>query len=144
VYWLCAAIREGRRATDSTAHRSPRDLFAAIESRDPATIWTFFDAGGVVVHPFLGTQISDLPTFEATLGPLLAIFEGLHFFDLNFVPLKDPDAMIVKYSGHAMVSTTGKSYDQTYITEINVRRNKVMRYVEYFDTFVLLSAFGTV
>ena len=66
---------------------------------------------------------------------------GLTFTDPDLEFLDDPEALIAKYTGHAIVTFTGKSYDQTYITEIHTRNGKVTSYAEYFDTAVLNEAF---
>ena len=57
-----------------------------------------------------------------------------------FEGLDDPSGVIAKYKGHTVVTFNGKSYDQTYITEIHVRQGKIGSYAEYFDTAVLNEA----
>ena len=103
---------------------------------------SFFDPSGVVFHPFTGTRVADFAGFQAAFGDFFAIAEGLKFSPLEFTALDDPDAVITRYTGHATITTTGKSYDQTYLNEVHVHGDKVKRYVEYFDTFVLYDALG--
>ena len=89
----------------------------------------------------MGSRYSDFASFDAAIGPLLAALPGLTFTDPDFQFLDDPEALIAKYKGHAIVTFTGKAYDQTYITEIHTRNGKVTYYAEYFDTAVLNAAF---
>ena len=63
------------------------------------------------------------------------------FLDRHRPTSADRAALIAKYKGHAIVTFTGKAYDQTYITEIHTRNGKVTYYAEYFDTAVLNAAF---
>jgi len=117
-----------------------RRLFDVIQTRDTAAIWAMFAEGGVIDFPFLGLRIADLATLDATIGPLIAVLDGLTYFDFAFEPLGDPHGVIVTHKGHAVISFNGKSYDQTYINEVHVRGDQITRYVEYFDTAVLNAA----
>jgi ketosteroid isomerase-like protein len=117
-----------------------RHLFDVILTRDTAAIWSLFADDGAIEFPFLGLRITDLATLDAVIGPLLAVLDGLTYFDLVFEPMADPHAVIVTHKGHATISFNGKSYDQTYINEVRVRNGKVTLYVEYFDTAVLNAA----
>ncbi|HEY7626501.1 MAG TPA: hypothetical protein VH761_05515, partial [Ilumatobacteraceae bacterium] len=77
---------------------------------------------------------------DAVVGPLLAALDGLTYTEPTFVALADPNGVIAKYHGHATITFTGKSYEQTYITEVHVRHGKIASYAEYFDTAVLNEA----
>ena len=127
---------EGRRT-----ERLVRHLLQVIESRDTATIWSLFADDGVIEFPFIGLRVTDLASLDATIGQALAVLDGLTFFDLVFEPMADPNAVIVKHKGHAVVSFTGKPYDQMYINEVHVRDGKVASFVEYYDTAVFNEAF---
>jgi ketosteroid isomerase-like protein len=135
-----AGSREGGSARQRRTQQVVRRLFAAIETRDPSTIWRMFTHRPTVDFPFLGLHITDFGTFDAVIGPLLANLDGLTFSDPAFVPLADADGVIAKYSGTATVLSTGKSYAQTYITEVHVDRDRVESYAEYFDTAALNAA----
>jgi ketosteroid isomerase-like protein len=49
--------------------------------------------------------------------------------------------VIVKHRGHAVVSFTGKPYDQMYVNEVHVLDGKITSFVEYYDTAVFNEAF---
>jgi ketosteroid isomerase-like protein len=116
-------------------------LLHTIETGDMATIWSLFAEGGVVEFPFAGLRFIDFASLDAAVSPLLAQLPNLKFTDPAFVPLADPNGVIAKYKGHATVTSTGKAYDQTYISEIHVHRDKVASYTEYLDMAVLNEAF---
>jgi ketosteroid isomerase-like protein len=124
-----------------STERLVRRLFRAIESGSTSAIWAFFARDGAIEFPFLGTRYTDFESFDAELGPVLAAIPDLTFTDPDFEFLDDPEALIAKYDGHAVVTFNGKSYDQKYITEIHTRHGKITSYTEYFDTAVLIEAF---
>ncbi len=132
------------RARRRNTQRVARRLLDAIASGDLARMWSFLDRGGVVSQPFTNTTITDFATFQSTFSGFFSVAQGLQFTDPKFVDLLDPDATIAKYQAHALITSTGRAYDQTYITEFHVRGDKVMLYVEYFDTFVLYESLGLV
>lgn len=131
----------GQSSKQRSTERLVRRLFHAIESGSTSAIWDFFARDGVIEFPFLGSRYTDFASFDAAIAPLLAALPGLTFTDPDLEFLDDPEALIAKYKGHAIVTFTGKSYDQTYITEIHTRNGKVTSYAEYFDTAVINEAF---
>ena len=139
---IASAGGQSDRARRRNTQRVTRQLLDAIASGDLARMWSFFDCGGVVSQPFTNTRVTDFATFQSKFAPFFSVAEGLHFTDPQFVDLLDPDATIAKYNGHALITSTGRSYDQTYITELHVRGDKVMFYEEYFDTYVLYVSLG--
>jgi ketosteroid isomerase-like protein len=116
-------------------------LLRTIPTGDTAAMWAQFATGGFIEFPLLGTRISDFATFEAAVGPLFAQLPDLAFSEPAFEPMDDPSVVIAKFTGHATVTFTGKAYNQTYLSQIRVHRDKVVSYAEYFDTAVLNEAF---
>ena len=131
----------GKASEQRATERLVRRLLHAIESGSTSAIWAFIARDGAIEFPFLGTRYTDFASFDAAIGPALAVLPGLTFTDPDLEFLDDPGALIAKYTGHAIVSFTGKAYDQTYITEIHTRNGKVTSLAEYFDTAVLNEAF---
>ncbi len=131
----------GQSSKQRSTERLVRRFFRAIESGSTSAIWDFIARDGAIEFPFLGSRYTDFASFDAAVGPLLAVLPGLTFTDPVLEFLDDPEALIAKYRGHAVVTFTGKPYDQTYITEIHTRNGKVTYYAEYFDTAVLDAAF---
>ncbi len=130
-------MRDQRRRNEELVQR----LMNTIETGSTAAIWSFFADGGVVEFPFTGARYTDFASFDAALAPFFAALDGFTYTTPAFEALDDPNALIAKYKAHAVVTPTGKTYDQTYITEVHLRRGKVMSWAEYFDTAVLNEAF---
>ena len=45
----------------------------------------------------------------------------------------DPNQVVARYAASTELKTTGKPYENTYITLIEIQRGKVARYTEFFD-----------
>jgi hypothetical protein len=125
-----------RRRTEAVV----RQFLDTIQTRSTSAIWDEVAEGGSIEFPFLGATFTDFASFDAVIGPLLAVLGGLTYSGFAFEGLEDPNALIAKYTGHAVVTFNGKSYDQTYITEVHVRRGKIASYAEYFNTAMLNEA----
>src|SRR3954451_9872057 len=69
------SVNGRRRHTQDVVRR----LLASLEGGNLAEMWTFFDHGGVVFHPFTGTRVTDFAGFQAAFGGFFAIAEGLQF-----------------------------------------------------------------
>ena len=94
-----------------------------------------------VEQPFTGTR-SPLRRLPSGVRRLLRRAQGLQFTNISFVDPADPECDDRQVQRHALITSTGRPYDQTYITEFHVRGDKVMAYTEYFDTFVLYNSLG--
>ncbi len=109
-------VADGQMVVDGQVHTAEgrptemvvRRLLHSIESGDTAAIWGFFTKDGVIEFPFAGIRFTDFASFDAAVGPLLAVLKGLTFTDLVFEQLADPNAVITKYKGHATVTFNGK------------------------------------
>ena len=65
------------------------------------------------------------------------------FVDHRFDTLaSDPGHVIAWYSASTQLLTTGRDYENTYVTEIEIRDGKVTRYCEFFDPINWLTAQG--
>jgi ketosteroid isomerase-like protein len=68
------------------------------------------------------------------------IFFG-HTFDTM---ADDPNEVIARYSANTQLLSNGEPYENTYVTLIEVRDGKVVRYTEYFDPIKWIVAQGGV
>jgi uncharacterized protein len=65
------------------------------------------------------------------------------FTDHRFDTLaSDPGHVIAWYSAKTKLVTTGRDYENTYVTEIEIRDGKVTRYAEFFDPINWIVAQG--
>jgi ketosteroid isomerase-like protein len=117
-----------------------RAFLDAISSRDVDRIWAMCGNGVVVEWPFTGVCITDLESFRSDIGPVLALLDGLTFTDVEMDRLEGRSEVLLRYRGAATVSTTGKAYRQTYISQLRLQDRKVLLFREYFDRGVLVDA----
>jgi hypothetical protein len=65
------------------------------------------------------------------------------FFGHTFDTMADnPNEVIARYSASTELLSTGRRYENTYVTLIEVREGKVVRYTEYFDPINWIMAQG--
>jgi uncharacterized protein len=68
--------------------------------------------------------------------------EGI-FFGHTFDTLADnPNEVIARYSASTELLSSGSHYENTYVTLIEAREGKVVRYTEYFDPINWIEAQG--
>jgi uncharacterized protein len=112
----------------------------AVASRDCDRILAMCADDVVFEWPMTKARISDFGDFRAIVGPVIAPLDGLVFHDVVVDEMLDPNEITLRYEGSATISTTGKPYRQTYVTQIQVNGGKVQRFREYFDRLALSEA----
>ncbi len=63
------------------------------------------------------------------------------FTDLTFSATSDPDTVFVEFKGRALVTATGKLYNQIYIGRITLQGEQIKHYREYWNPSWILDAF---
>src|ERR1700722_8188928 len=90
-------------------------------TRDWAGLAAAFDEDAVFELPYIGEAFRGRDEIVARMRPSLERMDGLRFFDFTFRPLAAPGGYVAEFKGHALVSTTGLSYDQLYISLFEIR-----------------------
>ena len=52
----------------------------------------------------------------------------------------DPNVVVIEFTGHGEGLTTGESYDQRYISVIQMRDGSIVRYRDYWNPLCVLQA----
>lgn len=115
-------------------------LLRAFESCEAEQVLALCTPDVVFELPFLGIRV-DRDSFERKILRTLKVMEGLSFSDLRVDRLEQPGWCLAQYTGSARISTTGKDYNQTYITVIGTRHGLVTNFAEHFDTTSFSEAF---
>ena len=63
------------------------------------------------------------------------------FTDLIFSATSDPDTVFIEFKGSALVTATGKTYNQIYIGRITLEGEQIKHYTEYWNPSWILDAF---
>lgn len=63
------------------------------------------------------------------------------FINFAFSATSNPDTVFVEFEGSALVTATGKRYQQIYVGRITLREGKIANYREFWNPGWILDAF---
>lgn len=69
-------------------------------------------------------------------------FDFSSFSDPTFHYSTNPEVMIAEFSCQAQVLSTGRPYNQSYVSVITIRDGKIANYRDYWNPLVALQALG--
>lgn len=122
--------------------RVVEEFFDAVASRDVSRMLATFRNDAVYEVPFMGRTFEGPAAIERFVGAVLPVMDGLAFRDIAIRPMLEPGWVLAQYRGTARIRTTGRPYEQTYVSVFQVRDGKIARYQEYFDMAVSAKAFA--
>lgn len=64
-----------------------------------------------------------------------------NFTNFVFSSTADPNVMFVEFEGSALVTATGKNYQQIFVGRITLREGKIANFREYWNPAWILEAF---
>ncbi|KFC21520.1 nuclear transport factor 2 family protein [Epilithonimonas lactis] len=64
-----------------------------------------------------------------------------NFTDFEFSATSDPNVFFVEFNGSALVTSTGKTYDQIFIARITMNGDKISNFKEYWNPTWIIDAF---
>lgn len=67
----------------------------------------------------------------------------VRFTKLRFHETTDPTLVIAEFSSEGRALSTGRPYDQTYISVVETREGKITRYVDFWNPLVAMKALAT-
>ncbi len=68
------------------------------------------------------------------------MFHFDEFTDVQMHQTLDSEVLIVEFSGRGKVLTTGKPYNQRYISVVQMRDGKILHYRDYWNPLIVLEA----
>jgi len=111
---------------------------------DAETFPDMFAVDGVLEYPFappgLNTPIVGRDAIIANfqrIRPLLRI-DGVA--DVSEIEVRDPDMIVLEFSGHGEGVLTKEPYDQRYISVIRMGDGSIVHYKDYWNPIALLRA----
>lgn len=72
----------------------------------------------------------------------IAQMSNLTFTNVRKYPTLDPNVLWVEYHGEALISSTGRHYQQDYVTRIETKDGKIVHLCDYFNPAAVIYAFG--
>ncbi|WP_343675032.1 nuclear transport factor 2 family protein [Chitinophaga sp.] len=107
-----------------------------------ANLWT---ADAVHEYPFApapyASQIAGRDAITEYIAYVTQSATNWSFTNLVFSATADPDTVFVEFEGSALVTTTGKKYQQIYMGRITLREGKIANYRELWNPAWILDAF---
>jgi len=111
---------------------------------DAETFPDMFAVDGVLEYPYappgLNTPILGRDAIIANfqrIRPLLRI-DGVA--DVSEIEVRDPDMVVLEFSGHGEGLLTKEAYNQRYISVIRMRDKNIVHYKDYWNPIALLRA----
>lgn len=90
--------------------------------------------------PFV-TKIEGRDAIAAYIENVVKGATNWNFNDFEFSATSDPDVFFVEFNGSALVTSTGKMYNQMFIARITMSGDKIANFKEYWNPTWILDAF---
>jgi len=136
--------------TDNSAARAERLLRMhlamftdpAMTRKDYAKLWT---EDAVHEYPYApapySKKLEGRDTITAYIANVTQSATDWSFTNFSFSATSNPDIVFVEFEGSALVTATGKKYQQIYVGRITLRDGKIANYREFWNPSWILDAF---
>ncbi len=118
-----------------------RGAFAAVGAADADAQMTHYADDAVMEMPFTDppAHVEGKETIRERLAGAFTVFKMQLTID-EVIPCADPDQLVVEFHSSGTVTTTGKSYANTYIARFRFRDGLICFQREYFNPNAAASA----
>jgi uncharacterized protein len=72
----------------------------------------------------------------------IAQMQNLTFTNIRTYPMVEPNLLWAEYHGEAIISATGRHFQQDYVTRLQIADGKIVYFGNYFNPTAVLDAFG--
>lgn len=90
--------------------------------------------------PF-STKIEGRDAIAAYITNVVKTATNWNFKGFSFNATSDPDVFFVEFKGSALVTATGKTYNQLFIARITMSGDKIANFKEFWNPTWILDAF---
>lgn len=136
-------------ANDSAAHaerlfKMHLEMFtsSAMTREDYANLFT---EDAVQEYPYapapFAKELKGRDAITAYIANVTQSATKWNFTDFIFSSTSDPNTVFVEFKGSALVTATGKIYDQIYIGRITLQGEQIKHYREFWNPSWILDAF---
>lgn len=105
-----------------------------------------FTKDGVLEFPYPPTGTPDYFKGHAALYDYMQHFPEtfrLKFVNVRFHETADPALVIAEFNSEGIAISTGKSYNQTYISVVETRDGKISHYKDFWNPLIGMEALGS-
>ena len=106
---------------------------------DDNIVWELAYAAAIG-HP---TRLSGREEVVRHVTWFLGAVENFRFFDLNVIPMADPEGAVGQVMAEGTIKSTGRTYQQEYVLFLRATGGKIIFLREYFDPTRAAKALNT-
>lgn len=136
--------------TDNTTTRHAAELLSLSVERLGTDLHGWLDLlteDAVVEFPYAESlghtgRLIGKPAIAEYFARALQAFSGLTFRELRMYPGRDPSIAVAEVHGSAIITPTGKRYEQDYVMLVHSRDGRIALYREYWNPLPVLESFG--
>ena len=111
---------------------------------DAETFPDMFAVDGVLEYPYapagLNTPVAGRDAIIANFQRIRKLLRIAGVSDVSEIEVRDPDVVVLEFSGRGEGLITGEVYDQRYISVIRMRDGSIVHYRDYWNPIALLRA----
>lgn len=136
--------------TDTPVARTPaeqallRNLELLVDGRVEEWV-NLFAPDGVLEFPYAPPGWPDRFQGHAAIHDHMRKFPEhlkVSFHNIRFHPVSDPELVIAEFDGEGTALSTGRSFQQTYISVIWTEDGRITRYRDFWNPVRLMDALG--
>ncbi|MBU9709551.1 nuclear transport factor 2 family protein [Paenibacillus sp. AK121] len=108
---------------------------------------SLFDDNAVFEFPYAPKHFVQVLQGKAAIYEYIKEFPSIlriqHFSSPTIHTTTDPGLFVAEFTSEAQAVSTGKPYNQTYISVIKLKNGKITHYKDYWNPLVALEALGS-
>ncbi|MGD1317810.1 nuclear transport factor 2 family protein [Chryseobacterium sp. 2R14A] len=140
---MTAIINEEKKINAENVFHKHLSMFTdGMSKEDYANLFT---EDAVQEYPYapapFATKIEGRDAIAAYIENVVKGATNWNFTDFNFSSTSNPDVFFVEFQGSALVTSTGKTYNQLFIARITMSGDKIANFKEYWNPTWILDAF---
>ncbi|MEO8255191.1 MAG: nuclear transport factor 2 family protein [Flavobacterium sp.] len=140
---MTAIINEENKINAENVFHKHLSMFTDGMSKEDYT--NLFTEDAVQEYPYapapFATKIEGREAIAAYIENVVKGATNWNFTDFNFSATSNLDVFFVEFQGSALVTSTGKAYNQLFIARITMSGNKIANFKEYWNPTWILDAF---
>jgi uncharacterized protein len=130
----------------SEAGRAMLAYIDAFRQADMPALFRLFADDATVEFPYapqgLPNRLDGIDAIRAYYIDAPKTFRFDRYLDIVMHPSSDPDRIVAEFKCEAMILTTGKPYNQTYISTLRVGAGRITDYKEFWNPIIVLDVLG--
>lgn len=140
---MTAIINEENKINAENVFHKHLSMFTTGMSKEEYA--NLFTEDAVQEYPYapapFATKIEGRDAIAAYIENVVNGATNWNFTNFDFSATSNPDVFFVEFHGSALVTSTGKTYEQLFIARITMSGDKIANFKEYWNPTWILDAF---